>query len=258
MMALFRDIYERRELLWILVARNLKIRYKSSALGFFWTLLNPIFLIVIYATFLSILKFNPGTPEFLPMLVIGIIVWQCLAMCIGDSMQTILGNSTLIKKTAFPRIVLPLAMVKANFVNFLLSSVVLVVYLQVVNMPISAAYWLPVVMLTHFALCLGVSLVLSCSNVFFRDTEHIVSVLMLAWFFMTPIIYPFDYIPARFQALAFLNPLTGVVTAYRGILMSSDTAGPGLLVMSFLVSWLGLVVGILVFQKLQVRFAEEM
>ena len=258
MISLFKDVYERRELLWILVARNLKIRYKSSALGFFWTLLNPIFLIIIYATFLSILKFNTGEPEFLPMLVIGIIVWQCVAMCLGDSMQTILGNSTLIKKTAFPRIVLPLAMVKANFVNFLLSSVILIIYLQIVGMPMSAAYWLPVVMLTHFALCLGVSLVVSCVNVFFRDTEHMVSVLMLAWFFLTPIIYALDYIPSRYRALAFLNPLTGIVTAYRAILMSSKTAGAGLLVMSFLIAWIVLVVGTLLFQKLQIRFAEEL
>lgn len=258
MMSLFKDMYERRELLLILVVRNLKIRYKNSALGFFWTLLNPIFLIIIYATFLSILKFNSGAPEFLPTLVTGILVWQFLAMCLGDSMQTILGNSTLIKKTAFPRIVLPLAMVKANFINFLLSFVILVIYLQIVGMPLTGVYWLPVVLLTHFALCLGVSLVLCCSNVFFRDTEHVISVLMLAWFFMTPIIYSPDYIPARFRALAFVNPMTGIVTAYRGVLMSAATPGAGLLVMSFLVSWAVLVAGVLVFQKLQVRFAEEM
>jgi len=256
MLALVRDIARRRELLWILVGRNLKIRYKNSVLGFFWTLLSPLFLIAIYAVFAKLLKFfGPG---YMPYLVTGVIVWQFVAMCINDSLQAILGNADLVKKSAFPRMVLPLAMLVANLVNFLLSGVVLVVYLQIVKLPMQGLVWLPLVLLTHMALCLGAGLVISCTNVFFRDTEHIVGVGLLAWFFMTPIIYSMDKIPAAFRDLAYLNPLAGIVMAYRWILMSGDAVSLSRIATSFAVAWLVLVFGVFVFQVNQARFAEEL
>jgi len=259
MSTLIKDICARRELLLILVARNLKIRYKNSILGFFWTLLSPLFLIAIYAVFLRVLRFfQPGDPMFMPRLVTGIIVWQFLAMCLTDSLQAIMGNADLVKKSAFPRMVLPLSMVTANLLNFLLSSVVLVVYLQIVGMSVSGLYWLPLILLTHIALCLGISLILSCSNVFFRDTEHILTVGLLAWFFLTPIIYTFDYIPARFREIVFINPMAGIVTAYRAVLMSDQVPDVRLIAASFVMAWAMLAMGIAIFQKFQVRFAEEL
>jgi lipopolysaccharide transport system permease protein len=259
MRKLLTDISSHRELLAILVARNLKVRYKGSFLGFFWTLLSPLFLILIYSVFLSILKtYQPGDPNFMPALVVGIIAWQFVAMCLGDSLFAIMGNVALVKKTAFPRIILPLSTVSANLVNFLLSSVVLFVYLQIAHMPMSNIYWYPVILLTQFALCLGMALILSCSNVFFRDTQHILGIGMLAWFFLSPIIYGLDRIPERFRELVFLNPLAGIVTAYRCVLMSAECPSPRLLVMSGLVCWLVLVIGIGVFQRSQVWFGDEL
>ena len=115
MLALLKDVYAHRELLFILVGRNIKIRYKRSVLGFFWTFLNPILLISIYAVFLRILKFyDAKNPVFLPMLVTGIIAWQYVAMSLSDSLNAIVGNANLVTKTAFPRIILPLSMVIAN------------------------------------------------------------------------------------------------------------------------------------------------
>lgn len=256
--ALLKRIYGYRELLYILVLRNLKVRYKSSALGFFWTLLSPVFLICIYAVFLSLLK----VAIELPILVTGIIVWQFLAMCLGDSLHAILGNAPLIRKTTSPRIMFPLAMVSANMVNLLLSLIVLFAYLLVVGADIGNLLWLPPVLLTQFALCLGMGLILSCSNVFFRDTEHILGVAMLAWFFLTPIIYPlsliFEKVPGPLQKAAFLNPMTGIVTAYRAVFLSADIVAPRLVTMSCLIAWGILAVGVAIFQHFQVRFAEEL
>jgi ABC-type polysaccharide/polyol phosphate export permease len=261
MFTLIREIGRRRELLLILVVRNLKIRYKNSALGFFWSLLVPLFLILIYALFLSVLRF----PIDLPVLVTGIIVWQFLAMCLSDSLHAVLGNANLITKTAFPRIILPLAMAKANLVNFLLSFTVLLVYLMVVGADFGAVYWLPFVVLSQFALCLGLSLVLSCANVFFRDMEHILSVILLAWFFLTPIIYPVTRVtapeyqfPSWVQTLFFCNPMTGIVTAYRMLLLSVPNPGTPLLLMSFGIAWVVFLIGIVVFQKVQDRFGDEL
>ncbi len=258
MFILLKDIYQRRELLYNLIVRNLKIRYKNSVLGFFWTLLGPIFLIIIYSVFLGFLKL----PVPLPVLVTGIIAWQFLAMCLGDSQYAIIGNANLVTKTSFPRIILPLAMVKANMINFLLSFIVLLIYLGIVRVSFGAVYWLPVIMITHFALCLGVSLIVSCSNVYFRDTEHIMSIFMLAWFFVSPVIYPVEFIldklPEKLHLLAFCNPMIGILTSYRILLLSSPNPGLNYLVISFLSAWLILLIGIAVFQKYQAGFGDEL
>ncbi|MGQ9661640.1 MAG: ABC transporter permease [Kiritimatiellia bacterium] len=254
-----KELWKYRELLAILVVRNIKIRYKRSVLGFFWTLLNPILLIVIYAVFLRILRFyRAEDPLFLPILVSGIIVWQYLAMSLGDCLHAVVGNSNLVTKTAFPRIILPLATVCANLVNFLFSLVILVIYLLLVGIHASHLWALPAVILTHFGLCLGLGLVLAALNVFFRDTEHLLSVGLLAWFFLTPVIYPFSQIPQHYQRPAFLNPMTGIVTAYRTIFLSTDIMAPRLACFSMGIAWLICIAGIIFFQKCQRRFADEL
>lgn len=265
MTGFLKDILRRRELLWLLVDRNLKIRYKSSVLGFFWSLLTPLLLIVIYAVFASILKFNLGRPNYLQMLVTGIITWQFLAMCLNDSLSAVMGNANLIKKTAFPRMILPLSMVLANLVNFVLTLVVLGVYLQLTGLSFCYMYWLPLLMVTQVALCLGMALLLSAGNVFFRDTEHILGVLTLAWFFMTPIFYEVsmqrEAVGRLFPGndwLVFLNPMTGLVCAYRTLFMGMTHPGRHYLAISFAVAWAVLVLGTIVFQKTQARFADEL
>ncbi len=160
------DIFSRRELVWILIERNLKIRYKSSFLGFFWSLLAPLSLIVVYSVFLGLIRF----PMSLPVLVTSIIIWQFLAMCMGDALQSILGNANLVTKAAFPRVILPLSMVGANAINFLFSFAVLSVYLLIARVEFGALIYLPGIMLTQAALCLGMSLIIGTANVFFRDT----------------------------------------------------------------------------------------
>jgi lipopolysaccharide transport system permease protein len=265
MLRLIKDIHTHRELLGILVVRNLKIRYKRSVLGFFWTLLTPLFFILIYAVFLKLLKSFDSNPVFLPSLVAGVVVWQFLAMCLGDSLHAILGNATLVTKAAFPRIVLPLSMAIANTINFLLSTVILIVYLLILKLVVMPevisfqyAWLLPIVLVTQFALCLGLSLILSSLNVFFRDTEHILGVGLLAWFFLTPIIYTFDRIPQEFQRYSFLNPMTGIVTAFRTGFLGTSIVAPRLVTMSLGIAWVVLLIGILMFQMLQSRFAEEL
>ena len=262
MKGLLNQVFERRELLWILVGRNLKIRYKNSVLGFFWTLLSPLLMILIYATFAGILKFNSGKPDYLQFLIVGLVVWQFLMMCLGDAVNTITGNSNLIRKTAFPRIVLPLSMVVANLVNFLLTSAVLVVYLLIMKMNFANPSLIIPVLATHFALCLGMGLMVSAANVFFRDTEHIIGIGTLAWFFLSPIFYSIsmqmDKLPDNMDWMAFLNPMTGILCAYRICLMSGANPGWGFMGVSFAMSWTVLFAGLAVFQKCQVRFAEEL
>ena len=258
MLSLLRELSEYRELLQILVARNLTIRYKNSVLGFFWTLLGPLLLIATYALFLAILRFKIN----LPNLVTGLLAWQFHSMCLGDSLHVILGNSNLVTKTFFPRIILPLSTVAANLVNFLLSLAVLMVYLLWVQVDVGPLYLLPFVIATQFALCLGISLVLSAMNVFFRDTEHILSVVLLAWFFVTPIIYPLDMVTDNYTPLIhhlfFANPLAGLITAYRNVFLTEDLIPFSMLIAPFALSWAVLGCGVLFFQAVQARFGDEL
>lgn len=257
-----KDIWQRRELLWLLIIRNLKIRYKDSALGFVWSLLSPLCMIVIYAIFARILRFNEGNARYLQFLVTGLIVWQFLLLCLNDSLHAIVGHANLIKKTAFPRITLPLSTVAANLVHFLLTLAVLIVFLLVTHMPFQGVAALPAVLLTQCALCLGVGLIIATAHVFFRDTQHILQIITLAWFFLTPIFYTPDMqlerLPANWQWAIFLNPMTGITCAYRTLLMSEPMPALSGIATSFAVAWGMLGIGIWTFVRLEKRFGDEL
>jgi len=257
MFAWMKSVLRWRELVLILAQRNLKVRYKGSALGFFWSLLSPLSMILIYAVFLRVLLSFESSPLFMPRLVTGIVCWQFLALCVGDAMTTVLGSGPLVKKTTFPRLVLPAAMVMANTVNFLLSAVVLFVYLLLAPVSMSGLIWLPVVLVFQIALCMGLGCLFSAVNVLYRDTEHAASVFMMAWFFLSPVIYTVERIPEAVRPLTYLNPMTGILTAYRAILLSDTGPDPFWhYALSALVCVLALATGLRVYSRLQRRFAE--
>lgn len=261
MVGLIQDIVARRDLLSMLVVRNIKIRYKESVLGFLWTLLGPVFLIAIYALFMKvIMKF----PIPMPVLVTGVFVWQYLSLCMGDAAPAIIGNSNLIKKACFPRILLPLSIVLANFVNFLLSLVILFGYLLIAGPSFSSMGWLPLALVAQLVLCVGVSLALCALNVFFRDVQQLIGIFIMAWFFMTPVVYDLGMIAHIAKAnpllgqLYFLNPMAGILALYRTALLGSPLPALPLIGMSLGVAAAVLLVGVTVFQKLQPRFADEL
>lgn len=237
-MNLVKQLFQRRELLLILVQRNLKIRYKNSALGFLWSLLTPALMILMYACFAKILKFSDGA-DYLPFLVAGIVIWQFTAGCMNDSLQAIVGNTNLVKKVAFPRIILPLSTAFANGVNFLLTLIVLIVYLMLAGVfSYTNIYWLIPAVIMQLMLCIGICCICSVSNVFFRDTEHIIGIGSLAWFFLSPVFYRIPMQTSavtgvlglseasQFQGIVFLNPMTGILGLYRAALMENQLPVP--------------------------------
>ena len=235
-----------RDLVRMLVSRNLKIRYKGSALGFLWSLLTPLAMIAIYAVFAGVLGMrrellglSGDSFDYLPFLVTGIVAWQFTSGVLGDSLHAIAGNANLVKKVYFPRAILPVSTVLANGVNFLLTFAVLVVYLAADGaLRLSAAtLWLVPALALQLALCLGIAMLVSTLQVFFRDTEHVVGLAMLAWFFTTPIMYEaslqtnalarFAWLAPSLHGLVFLNPMAGILALYRRALMGMDFAPPG-------------------------------
>lgn len=218
-------------LLTTLVVRNLKIRYKGSVLGFFWSLLTPALTILMYAIFAHILKFNNGQPRYLEFLVAGIIVWTFTVGTLNDSLFAIIGNANLVKKVYFPRSILPLSTALANCVNMLLTCIPLLIYLWAtgaLEFSVNIA-WIVPALFFHTVLCVGIAYIVSTLNVFFRDTQHIIGVGQLAWFFLTPVFYnlsmqlnSLSFLPSQFKGIAFLNPMTGVLSMYRRGLMGTD------------------------------------
>ena len=227
-MHLIMDLVARHELISNFVSRNLKQRYKGSFFGFLWSLLHPLFLVLVYLLFIRLMRFKMDLPE----LIVGILVWQFFSLACGDAVGIIYGHASLVKKTWFPRIILPLSAVIGTLIHFLLSLIVLFFFLGAFRHWPGPEYvhllWL---IPAQFILCLGMSLLLSSLNVFYRDVEHILQIVLLAWFFVTPVIYPIAKVlahpslPRYVLYLYFFNPMTSFVQVYREVFIGAESPG---------------------------------
>lgn len=229
-----RELFRYRDLLVQLVARDLKVRYKNSVLGFFWSLLNPL---VQVATITIIFKYVMplGIPNYSAYLLVAFLPWTFFQMSLMDASQSVLAHHDLLKKVYFPREVLPLSMVISNLIHFLLALCVFLIYLLVLGTPIVKTWLLlPALVAIEFLLVLGLSFFVSCLNVFYEDIKYIVSVLLNIFFYLTPIIYMsemvYKQLPARgkdaFFALYQLNPLNAIIIAFRKLLLIPYSVPP--------------------------------
>jgi ABC-type polysaccharide/polyol phosphate export permease len=223
------DLRRYRNAVYELTARELKARYKNTVLGFFWSLLNPLGMMLVFTAVFTVFLPN-NTIENYPLFVLcGLLPWNFLSAGVMSSIGSVTGNGNLVNKIWFPRETLPISSVLANLVNFLLSFAVLFVALVVFRAQFSAWIWLlPVVVLLHTAFVLGLALILSTLNVFYRDTMMVMDVVMLAWFFLTPVVYPIQALPESYTVLGMtldvqrivyiLNPMASIISTYRDLL----------------------------------------
>jgi lipopolysaccharide transport system permease protein len=228
-----REFYKYRNLLVQLVVRDLKVRYKNSVLGFFWSLANPL---VQVATITIIVKYvmGIGIPNYSAYLLVGYLPWVFFQMALLDSSDTILvHHRDLLKKVYFPREVLPISAVVANLIHYLLALVVFFAYLLFYfiflhGSPIMpTVIVLPILMLMQLLLILGLSCFISCLNTFYEDTKYILVVLLNVMFYITPIMYPaelvYNTLPVGYRDIAYriylLNPVTMLIDAYRKTLL---------------------------------------
>ncbi len=229
MLRQLRELLSFRDLIVNLVVRELKARYKRSVLGFLWTLLNPLAMMVVFTIVFTIVMPNNQIPNYPLFLLCGLLPWNFFSAGVMVSINSIVGNADLVKKVYFPRESLPLSSVLANLVNFLLALLVLFVVMAVFRSRLSPWIWLlPLVVVIQTCFILGIALILSTVNVFYRDTLMIMDVVMLAWFFLTPVIYPVAILPQSYEvlghsinvqrALYILNPMASLVATYRDLL----------------------------------------
>ncbi len=271
------NIWLFRELLVSLVRKELRIKYKNSVLGFVWSLLNPaLYLVIYYIVFQKILKNN--VPLFAIFLLCGLLVWNFFSNALSSATTTIINNAGIVKKVAFPREILALASVGAAFVFFLLQAIVLVLALLVFQVAPALSYlWLipfSLVALVLFASALAVAL--SAINVYLRDTQHLLELVLLAWFWATPIVYPFQELGVRLSQkhllwLYFVNPVTVIVLTFQRALYAilGDASGPILpnysplwyvvqILIVIVVSLILFIGALALFGRLEGNFAEEL
>ncbi len=253
----FKRYIEHKNLILNLVSSELKLKYKSSALGFFWTLLEPLFIVAILLFVFSTL-FKSDIPNYPAYLITGFVAWGFFSK--GTSILNILvSKADLIREVYFPRELLVFSSSIVNFVDSIFEFLVLIVILFFfVGVKVSwNIMYIPVVMLIQFFLIIGFLLLLSTFYVFFRDINHIWTVLLQIGFFATPIIYPASLLIGKFSLMLILNPMAHFINIYRNIIIYGKAPTLNGLLILCLFSITILIMGWIIFKKTESRFGEE-
>lgn len=258
-MNLLKELYAYREMIFSLVKRDLQGRYKGSALGFMWTFVNPLIQLGIYTVVFSVIM-RGGIEDFYLFLFVALVPWIFFSTSAAGGSSCIWGQQDMVKKIYFPREVLPIAFVTSQFVNMILSFLVVFVVLILSGKGINfiAFLTLPFVMLIEYVLALSIAMITSSVTVFLRDVEFVLGLVTMAWQFMTPVMYPMEMVPEKLHVIFNINPMTPIIIAYRDILYYKRVPNFGTLVHAIVLGILMLIIGTQIFGRLKTRFAEVM
>ncbi len=259
-----RALWEYRELLYFLVWRDVKVRYKQTALGVAWIILQPVVSTVIFTfIFGGLLNVPSNGLPYAVFAYAGLLPWQYFAGSLTRTSTNLVDNANLVSKVYFPRLVIPLSGVVSGLVDFAVGLVILFVLMLIFRLPLSpAVLLLPVFLLLALITALGFGLWLSALNVRFRDIKQLIPFIVQIWMYLTPVIYPVDLLPAPLRPLLALNPMTGVVSGFRwAVLGDAATAtgleAPGLLfALSVVMAVVVLVGGLFYFRSTERTFAD--
>ncbi|MBI3048890.1 MAG: ABC transporter permease [Acidobacteria bacterium] len=263
MLTNLRHLLRYRALIYSLVARELKARYRGSVLGFFWSFVNPLLLLLVYTFVFTVVLPGVHPPELEPFalfLFCGILPWSWFSSSLLEASNVLIAGGNLIRKVLFPAEVLPIVTVLAGLVHFCFGLPILAAFLVYYGVPIvpSDLAWFPIVVLVQLVLTLGLALLLSALAVHFRDVRDLLSNLLTLWFFATPIIYALSQAPSSVRGFLNLNPFTHLAVSYQEVLFRAGpfTEWPRLLAVG--AGSLGVfALGYLVFDRLRDTFAEE-
>jgi lipopolysaccharide transport system permease protein len=267
-----RELWHYRDLLYNLVVRDVKVRYKNSALGVLWSLLNPLLMMLVFTFVFKVLAGSSSLRAYPAFILSGILAWNLFSTSVTGATNSIVGNAHLIKKVYCPRIVLPTAIVLANLVNFLIALPVY--FILALALGLKPTVWvalLPAVIIVQIFFMLGISFVLATANVFYRDTRIVMEVVILAWFFLTPIFYPISQVGSgglQFAGLSLdsydvqrwlriLNPMASIIASYRDVLYWGSRPGLDFFFRTAVTATAFLVVGYFIFHRFSSVFGEE-
>ena len=252
-----KEIYTYRHMLFTLVKQDINGRYKGSIFGFLWTLLNPLFMLLVYSIVFQFV-FRSDIENYPIYLFICLMPWNAFNNMIGAGTTCVSNNASILKKVYFPREVLPLSVVISNTIQYFFSVVIIFIALLVSGVGISwYALLLPLVVLVQITFAFGLILMLSAANVYVRDVQYMMNPIMMIWMYASPILYSITMVPEKWLWLYKLNPMVSILKGYQNILYDQTLPDFKSLGIVFLVSLVICVIGYLIFNKLQRRFAEE-
>ena len=257
-MSIFKKLYQYRELLKTSIKKDIGGKYKNSFLGVIWSFINPLLQICVYAIVFPLIMRN-NIENYTVFMVCGLIPWTYFSSVINRSSFVMVENGNIIKKVYFPREILPISLVTSETITFLISTIIIIGFVLITGVGIS---WLivfyPLLLLAQYVLLIGISLIVSCVTVYFRDLQHFIGVFLQLLFYGTPIVYSLETIPERFRWILNINPMTHIIEGYRDIFYYGQMPDMKNIFIILGIGILVTIIGYAIFNKLQKRFAEEL
>ena len=253
-----RELWAYRELLYFLIWRDIKVRYKQTVLGATWAVIQPVFMMLVFSLFFGRLAKVPSDGIPYPIFTFcALLPWQLFANALTESSNSLVGNQNLITKVYFPRLVVPISAVLGGLVDFAIAFGILLLMMAYYHIvPTWAIVTLPGFLLLAIMTALGVGLWLSALNVQYRDVRYTINFIIQFWLFATPVAYPSSIVPARWRALYGLNPMAGVVEGFRWALLGKSDPPGALLWVSVAVVIALLIGGLFYFRRMEAQFAD--
>lgn len=252
------ELWEYHELLYFLTWRDMKVRYKQTILGAAWAIIQPFFTMVIFSLFFGQLARVPSDGIPYPIFSYAALVpWQFFASGLGQAASSLVGSAHMLRKIYFPRIVMPVAAILSNLIDFLLAFLVLLGIMLYYGIgPNASVLWLPFFLLLALVTALGAGLWLAAMNVQFRDIRYAVPFIIQFWFFATPITYPSSLLPEPWRTVYGINPMAGVVEGFRWALLGTEQAPGPMMLVSAAAAICLLVSGLFYFRRMERTFAD--
>jgi lipopolysaccharide transport system permease protein len=254
----FRECWQYRDLLFFLVLRDIRVKYKQTVLGGLWAIIQPFFSMVVFNLFFGRLAKMPSDGVPYPIFnYSAMVAWSYFANAVIASGNSLVGNTNLISKVYFPRVIIPLIPVFAGLLDFFIAFVMLLFMMLYFNMyPTVMTVWVPFMVFLMMLVACGVGLFLAALNVQYRDIRYAMPFLIQLWMFASPIVYPVSLIPEKYRLLYGLNPMTGVIEGFRSVLLGTVDYPADLIIMSAVVSLLMFIMGAFYFRKTERSFAD--
>lgn len=257
-MDVFKNLYNYRELLKTSVKKEVRSKYKNSFLGVVWSFLNPLLQIIVYAIIFSLILKNKQE-HYAIFLCCGIIPWTFFSIAINKSAFTMIENGNIIKKVYFPREIIPISVVTAETINFLISTIIILGFVIIGGIGITKYLLLyPIILIAQFLVIIPIAFVISSVCVYFRDLQHFIGIILQLLFYATPIVYAQDSIPSEYQWILKVNPMTYIINSYRDIFYYQKSFEIIPIVMLIFIGIVACFAGYKIFNKLQRGFAEQL
>ena len=258
MLNVFKNLYNYRELLKTNVKKEIRGKYKNSFLGVIWSFLNPLLQIAVYAIVFQMILKNPQE-NYVVFLCCGLIPWTFFSTAISRSVFTMVENGNILKKVYFPREILPISVVTSEAVNFLISTVIIFAFVIFSGIGITKYILVyPLIFIAQYLLLLAISFIVSSVCVYIRDLQHFIGIFLQLLFYATPIVYSIDILPPEAAWILNLNPMTYIIEGYRDIFYNQTMPDVQSILILIGIVLVAIVIGYLIFNKLQKGFAEEL